>query len=267
MTDGNRRPPAPRTLKMGETAMDALRHLRTHTPHGVRLAALPFTAVFLVEGMTALFAPGNPGLALLGAAVALIAYTMFLVDWHRLMLLGSAQASPRLTPDSRDLRFFLRSLLVGVVVGVIVALPLVVFAPGLIAMPGGLYLFQIVASLLGLTGMLAAGGTLPATAIGKTCTLGDSWRATRAVLPTLLGLVFMIVAPLHLFGLSAQIAYHMAAQAGTFVVPALVVAQALTFLELAVFATLLSLVYRRRIQAHSGANGRGDATWEAGDDA
>lgn len=248
-------PPAP--LPVGETGTAVLRTLRGRTAAGLRSAWAPFTMVFLAEGLTGV-AGGGVATAVLSAVVSLVAYTMFLVDWHRLVLLGPGATPPRLRPTRRDLEFFGRSLLVGLVTGLGLLLPLALFAPGLMALPGGIFVVQAVASLLGLTGMLALGGMLPATAVGESCSLGASWRATRAVLPALLGLVLLLMAPVHILGLASQVLYHAAVQGGGVTTPVLVLAQALTFLELALFATLLSTVYRRRV-AGPPATGPADA--------
>jgi len=255
-------PPAPAPLPVGETGTAVLRTLRDQAPAGLRVAWAPFTAVFLAEGLSRLVNGSAAGV--LGAAVALVAYTMFLVDWHRLVLLGPQAAVPRLRPTRRDLIFFLRSLLVGLVAGLALLLPLALLVPGLMALPGGIFVVQAVASLLGLTGMLTLGGTLPATVLGTSCTLGESWRATRAVLPSLLALVLLLVAPLHVLGLTSQVLYFGALQASGLAVPALLLAQVLTFLELALFATLLSTVYRRRLAGPRQTGG--DTAWEAADD-
>jgi hypothetical protein len=114
------------------------------------------------------------------------------------------------------------------------------------ALPGGFYILAIVASLLGLGGMLAIGLKLPATAIDRDMTIGASWDCTKRALPAILGLVIVLIAPIHVMTTMAALLSTVATLNDLPVVPPLLLSLAFQFAELALFATILSVIYRRR---------------------
>jgi hypothetical protein len=240
-------PPASREIRVAETSRDVIRGMQGHADAMFRAALAPFTACFLVKGGVALAGGQNPVLDLVAFAVTLVATTMFVVDVHRISLLGDTAARdlPRIAPTPRDWRYLGRFLIVSLMVALVLMLPVLILAPGLLAMPGGIYIASVAITLLALAGVLAVGHKLPATAVARDVSLGASWTASRRNLPALLGLVLVLVAPLHIVA-TALSALHVAASLGGMpVVPTLLASLAMQFVELALFATLLSVIYRR----------------------
>lgn len=243
----NARPPAPKALPVAETVRTVLRNVRAART-GLVLAALgPFTAIFLIEGALGLLPGVYPALEVLSFAVVLGATSMFMVDAHRVFLLGETalESLPRLRPGPRDLRYFGRALLVGLTVGLGLLLPVLVLSPGFVAMPGGVYILAVVISLLAIAGMLAVGQKLAATAVDRDMTIADSWEAAKSRLPGILGLVTVLVAPLHLVATAAAGFYAAASVSQLPAIPGLVLSLGLQFAELTVFAAILSLLYKR----------------------
>lgn len=247
--------PAP--VPVRETAGEVLGTLRSLLPHLPRVALAPFTAAFIAEGATLYFGGtgalgGTEGvmnpIVVLALPLFVLAYTVFLVDWHRLVLLGPRPETTgaRLRVTKRDLRFLGRAILVGLLSSLIAAVPTAVFMPGLLAMPGGMLVVILFATLLAVTAMVALGLVLPATAVDRNYGIGDSWRATKTVLPRLLGLVAIVVLPAHVVVAVLSGLYTSAVIAGGFVVPLILLSQAAQFVELALIATLLAVVFQRR---------------------
>ncbi len=253
-------PPAPQRpgpLSVGATARQVVATLRGLLAYLPRVALAPFTLAFLAEGAT-LYLGGtgalggakgavNP-LIVLVMPLFVVAYVVFLVDWHRLTLLGPRPETTgtRLRVTRRDLRFFGKTLIVGILSSLIAAVPTAVFMPGLLAMAGGMLLVMLFATLVAVTAMLALGLVLPATAVDREYGIGDSWRATRTVLPQLLGLVAVLVLPAHLVVSVIGGLYGLAVGMGGLVVPLILLSQMAQFAELTLIATLLSVVFRRR---------------------
>lgn len=240
------RSPAPKGLTVADTAREVTRLLREHSGEIGRIALAPFTAIFLVDGALALVPGFAPLLDLLGFVVVVIATAMFMVDVHRMVLLGrqASERLPRLIPDNRDWRYLGRSVMVGIVVALGLALPVIVFAPGLLALPGGLYIFAVLVSLLAIAGMLAVGQKLPAAAVDRDVSIGDSWTKTKRALPGLLGVVLVVIAPIHIVATGVA-ALQVAAEMNDLpVIPPLVLSVAIQFAELTLFAMLLSVVYK-----------------------
>lgn len=243
----NARPPAPNALPVAETVRTVLTSLRQSRPGLGRAALGPFTAIFLIEGGVGLLPGSFPPLELLAFIVVIVATSMFLVDAHRVLLLGDAAVArlPRFRPERRDLRYLGRSLLVGLTVGLAMVLPVLILAPAAGAVPGGVYALAVVITLLGVAGMLAVGQKLPATAVDRDFSIADAWARAKGRLPGILGVVVVLVAPVHVLAVGAAAAYAAAGVSGFPVVPALVVSLIFQFAELSLFAAILSLFYQR----------------------
>jgi len=243
----NARPPAPKALPVAETARTVVRSVRAARPAVARAALGPFTAIFLVEGGIALIPGVYPALELLAFAVVIVATSMFLVDAHRVFLLGetAVESLPRLRPTRRDLRYLGRAVLVGLTAGLALLLPLLVLSPAFVAMPGGVYILAFVMSLLAIAGMLAIGQKLAATAVDRDATIAHAWESAKARLPGILGLVTVLIAPVHLLATGAAGLYAAASVSKIPVIPAVVLSLSFQFAELILFAAILSLLYKR----------------------
>jgi hypothetical protein len=243
----NARPPAPSTLPVAETARDVLRTVRSVAGSVARAALGPFTVIFLVEGALGLLGQPVAVLEVLAFAVVILATTMYLVDVHRIVLLGPQAAAnlPRFRPNARDGRYLGNGVLVALIVALVLLVPVILLAPGFVAIPGGPLILAVVVSLLGLAGMLAIGQKLPATAVDRDISIGAAWDSTKRRLTALLGLVLLLLAPLHLLATAAATLYAGASMGGFPVIPPLLLSLAAQFTELTLFAALLSVIYRR----------------------
>ncbi len=272
MADNNQSPqhgqtPEPVTLRDG--AAEIVQTLRRSLFMLPQVALTPFIVVFLVQGGAFLASGGammelenetpqiSP-LAIAALPVIILAYAVFMVDWLRLLLLGPSPETtrPRTTLRSRDFRFLFRCLLV-ILMGFLGALPVALLAPALVPI-GGIVLVAILSVVLAVTTMLAVGLVLPGTAIDREFSFGDSWRATREVLSSLLGLVLIVVLPVHLLAMLMAMLYGATMGMHGLMVPLLALSIAMEFIELAVVATLLAVVYRRRVgvdQTNPGGGG------------
>lgn len=261
----NAEPPThrPQALTVARGVTDVVESLRTNLAGVVETALGPFTAIFLTEGCRTLldrYALAESAktvgpihflalcAGLLASAVLLVATAMFVVDCHRRFLLGSASvpSAPRLWPNRRDFQYVWRSLLVGLCVALALALPLLILARGFLAIPGGFVVLTLVVGLLGLTGMLALGLKLPATAIDRDYGIGASWRATRNVLPAILGLVIVLLAPLSAVAMAFGSLHALVVAQGLPAMPSLLLLVVFQFAQLTVFATLFSVIYKQR---------------------
>lgn len=250
--------PARDSLPVLETAAEVIRTylgLITYLP---RLALVPFTATFLAQGAMVLFArpvlsaeaDAAPqfGLAHAATAVVIVAsYTMFLVDWHRLVLLGpgAGTAGPRLRLGVRDLRFFGHGVLVGLL-SVLAALPAFILVFPFAGSLGGPLIPIAIAMALSLTALTALGIVLPAKALDRSFGLADAVAATRRVLGRVLALALLILLPAQLAVTLVALMVGGAAQAAGIVIPLLLVSLAVEYAAAALFATLLAVIYRRR---------------------
>lgn len=256
---GPAQPPTPDPLPVLETVAEVVRTFLGLLGYLPRVAMVPFTATFLAQGGLLLFAgpplPGGPseppqfGVAhLLSAVVIVASYVMFLVDWHRLVLLGPGPETtrPRLTFARRDLRFFGYGLLTGLLSAVASLPALIIVAPfsGALGTPMPAF---IIAMLLALTALMALGIVMPAASIDKRLGIGDAFDATKHVLPRLLALAVIILVPLQLAVMLIAIVSGTVAQTAGVVIPLLLVTLAVEYVGAAIVATLLSVVYRRRV--------------------
>jgi hypothetical protein len=257
--------PSPRApLKVAETAGDTLRTLAGLLRHLPSVALVPFTAVFLVQGAI-LVTGGNPFLSdrpaegvtpllLLAVPVIMAAYVAFLVDWHRLVLFGPAAEAPapRLRLRQRDLRYFLRAAAV-VLIGLLAAMPVLVLAPGLVGSREGAVVMTLIGGLLSVTAMLAFGLILPATAVDRNYSIAASFEATKEVLPQLLGLVAVVIVPAHIIGIAVLRLIGLAFGTSGPMIPGMAIGLVVEFVEMALGATLLSIIFRKRAGVNTTA--------------
>jgi hypothetical protein len=253
---GPPKPPPRGPLPVGQTAGEVWQTFRGLARHLPTVALVPFTATFLAQGAM-VFAIGDPfaeqgppqvsPLLLLPVLVMLAAYVMFLVDWHRLVLLGPRPDTtrPRLLPNRRDLRFFGRALLIGLL-ALLAALPVALIAPGLGGTVAGMIVLQVIGTLLSLTVFMACGLVLPAIAADRNYGIGASFEATKEVLPQIALLVATILLPAGLAAAAiGALAALVSTGSGSFV-PAMLVNLVCEYAIIALGATLLSTIFRKR---------------------
>jgi len=251
-------PPSPRQpLPVSETARETIRTFGRLLRYLPQVALVPFTAIFLMQGGIILIGGtpfissqpvgGPTPLLVLLVPVIMAAYVVFLVDWHRLVLFGATPETtrPRLGLHGRDLRYFLRAILV-FLVGVLAALPAVVLAPGIVGTQAGAIAMTLIGALLAITGMMAFGLVLPATAIDRNYSIGASFEATKEVLFQVVGLVALVLAPAYLVGITI-----LALNASIFGpsgphIPGVLISLTVEFVQMALGATLLSVIFQKR---------------------
>lgn len=247
----------PEPVPVREATAEIVHTLRDNLRMLPQIALTPFIAVFLAQGGVFLASGGaimqiegetpqiSP-LAVLALPVVILAYAVFLVDWLRLLLLGPGPetSGPRTTLRSRDLKFLGRCILV-LLTGFLAALPVGLLSP-VLAPIGGLLLVAILSLVVAIAAMLAVGMVLPATALDRSFGFADSWRATKGVLGSLLGLVAMTVVPVHILAMAVAMLYGATMDLHGLLVPLMAISIAMEFIELAVVGTLLAVVYRRR---------------------
>lgn len=256
-------PPARRSLPVRETAVEVTRTFLDLARHLPTVALVPFTATFLAQGAVVLWrlnplAPGNQGqvspLLLVAVIVMIAAYVMFLVDWHRLVILGPGPETtrPRLRLGRRDLRFFGYGLLVGVL-GILASLPVAFIAPGLANSQSGTIVLLLLGLLLNISATMAFGLVLPAAATDRNYAIGASFQATKEVLPQILALVALTVLPGLVIVAGVNSLYALAFGPDGPMIPGMLISLALEYGLMALAATLLSVIFKRRAGIRTSA--------------
>ena len=254
---GGGRPSPRQPLPVNETARETVRTFTQLLRYLPQVALVPFTAIFVVQGGIILTG-GNPfissqpaegptPLLVLLVPVIMAAYVVFLVDWHRLVLFGpSAETTrPRLALHGRDLRYFLRAILI-FFIGILAAMPAVVLAPGIVSTQAGAIAMTLIGALLAITGMMAFGLVLPATAIDRNYSIGASFEATKEVLFQVVGLVALVLAPAYIVGISILgLNASIFGQGGPYI-PGILISLTVEFIQMALAATLLSVIFQKR---------------------
>ena len=254
---GGGRPSPRQPLPVAETAQETIRTFGRLLRYLPQVALVPFTAIFLMQGGIILTG-GNPfisnqpaegptPLLVLLVPVIMAAYVVFLVDWHRLVLFGpSAEtARPRLGLHGRDLRYFLRGIVI-FFIGILAALPAVILAPGIVGSQAGAIAMTLIGALLAITGMMAFGLVLPATAIDRNYSIGASFEATKEVLFQVVGLVALVLAPAYVVGVSILgLNASIFGQGGPYI-PGILISLTVEFIQMALAATLLSVIFQKR---------------------
>ncbi len=255
---GGSGPPAPRQpLPVRETAAEVVTTFLDRARYLPTVALVPFTATFLAQGGLVLFGgnpltqegpdAANPLTVILAALVILAAYIVFLVDWHRLVLLGPGPATtrPRLRLYRRDLRFFGYGIVVGFL-ALVASLPVAFVAPGLGGTAGGGTLLLLIGLMLNLTATMALGLVLPAAATERNYSIGASFEATKAVLPQIAGLVALVLLPGLVIVAGVNAVYALLFGPSGPLVPGMLLSLALEYAMMALAATLMSVIFRRR---------------------
>ena len=256
---GSGKPPTRQPLPVRETSAEIVQTYVDRVRYLPTVALVPFTVTFLAQGVIVLLggnplaqAEGagggaNPLLLLVAGLLILGAYIVFLVDWHRLVLLGARPDTtrPRLRLYRRDLRFFGYGLLVGVL-ALLAALPVAVLAPGLGGSAMGGMLLLLIGMLLNLTATMALGLVLPAAATDRNYGIGASIEATKQVIGPILTLVALVLLPGLVIVAAVNSLYALAVGPGGPVVPGMLLSLALEYAMMALAATMLSVIFRRR---------------------
>jgi hypothetical protein len=254
---GGGRPSPRQPLPVTETARETVRTFAQLLRYLPQVALVPFTAIFLVQGGIILTG-GNPfissqpaegptPLLVLLVPVIMAAYVVFLVDWHRLVLFGPSPETtrPRLGLQGRDLRYFLRAIMI-FFLGILAASPAIVLAPGIVSTQAGAIAMTLIGAMLAITGMMAVGLVLPATAIDRNYSIAASFDATKEVLVQVLGLVALVLAPAYVVGISILgLNASIFGQGGPYI-PGILISLTVEFIQMALAATLLSVIFQKR---------------------
>ena len=254
---GSGRPSPRQPLPVNQTARETLRTFAQLLRYLPQVALVPFTAIFIVQGAIILtggnpFISGQPAsgptpLLVLLVPVIMAAYVVFLVDSHRLVLYGPTPETtrPRLGLHGRDFRYFLRALLI-FFIGILGALPAVILAPGIVSTQAGAIAMTLIGALLGITGMMAFGLVLPATAIDRNYSIAASFDATKEVLFKVVGLVALVLAPAYVVGVSILgLNASIFGQGGPYI-PGILISLTVEFVQMSLAATLLSVIFQKR---------------------
>ena len=261
---GGGRPSPRQPMPVTETAQETIRTFGRLLRYLPQVALVPFTAIFLMQGGIILTG-GNPFISSQPAAgptpllvllvpVIMAAYVVFLVDWHRLVLFGpSAETTrPRLGLHGRDLRYFLRAIMI-FFLGMLAASPAIVLAPGIVSTQAGAIAMTLIGAMLGITGMMAVGLVLPATAIDRNYSIAASFDATKEVLFQVLGLVALVLAPAYIVGISILgLNASIFGQGGPYI-PGILISLTVEFVQMALAATLLSVIFQKRAGVDTNA--------------
>ena len=233
-------PPGPvQNLPVWQAVRFAYASLVGNLAHLPAAALLPFLLSFAIgKTLTSLAVPGDPaGIGLLPLmALGLLGYVpiiLFAVAWYRLLLLGPAQAPPRLLPTWgrrhwRQLGYTLALLLIFMIAGgVLMAIVLISIALIIgiesqalndqpVGIAAGLVTVLVVCTLVGAV-LLRFCFIYPAAAVDEDYGFGESWRHTKGQTLRLLTSVvltslppFAVLALLgSVLGVSAQISEAM----------------------------------------------------------
>ena len=132
-------PPEPRRFDVAEETVGAYRAVLDHAQLVIEMALLPF-AIVLASELVALILPGggifgNLLAALVSAAGMLIFGTIFVVRWHRFVLLGESVAGGLIPPGWSTFFVTAIKLTAVVVVGWIILAFVAVLPPHLLTIP------------------------------------------------------------------------------------------------------------------------------------
>jgi len=269
---GPGRPPAPGDpLPVAELVRQSYALLGRHRDDLLRLAIVPVIIAFVIyaaaisalstgpaeepatapaettmgaEGEAAAAMMPDPALFLL--LLAVVPMTLFAVNWLRALLLGPA-AAPGLGASWG--RRETQCLLLGVSISLIAVLAVIIPLGVLFAVLGGalaILPLAIGAALLGyLYVLLRLCLALTAAAIDESCSLADSWAATRGVSARFLLIVVLTATPFQLAALviSALLGAIGLRDAAPFA--SLLVEVALSYVVSAAGLAAVALVYRR----------------------
>jgi hypothetical protein len=153
------------------------------------LPYLALSPIVLPEQRLGAAGPGMMALAVLQFVLMFCVSIVLAIRWHRYVLLGEDDARFLTVPfGRRELRYFGRSLLVGIVTMAVMISTVVPFGilVGMVLANGGFagaiapLLLAGVAYLLGILVIARLGLVFPAVAIDREAKLAASWRATRA---------------------------------------------------------------------------------------
>jgi hypothetical protein len=110
----------------------------------------------------------------------------------------------------------------------------------------GAIAMTLIGAMLAITGMMAFGLVLPATAIDRNYSIGASFEATKEVLFQVVGLVMMVLAPAYIVGVSILALNAAIFGQGGPHIPGVLISLVVEFVQMALGATLLSVIFQKR---------------------
>ncbi|WP_417806222.1 hypothetical protein [Thioclava sp.] len=165
-------------------------------------------------------APGGVFLIIFGLMFYLALTITIAVNWHRYVLLNEPVTWWPSFHGARILQYFGRSLLIGIVFGIGMAIAMgvsgaVVSTGSFGRMVGMVLMFATVVASMSIFWRLSA--ALPGAAIGGS-SLGDAWNKTRGTWGTMLMLTLIYVGFALLTGIVGAILTYMGAKIGIFLI-------------------------------------------------
>ncbi|WP_119167195.1 hypothetical protein [Algihabitans albus] len=254
MTDLSSTPPSGPValLPVVRTVTDAYQFTLQRIGQVVTAAIVPFALSMLVALIDA--GLGETPFAFVTLLVDLFAYAIFAVAWHRALLVNEPPSLlPRL--GDRQLRFWLMTLLITLIVAGVVVLPAFLFgllAAGPSGSPMALLALPLALSCVYLLARFSF--VFPAAAVDERFGLGASWRTTAgnawrligayllAVLPMMVVMLGLLAVGGGLLGVGGSLGGS--GVGGALGVLMIVTLSVVNYIFAAVFVSLLSLSFR-----------------------
>lgn len=192
-------PRAVQDLPVGDTVKAAFRSVLGRLADLIRAAFVPLLISFVLYGLQ-LAVRDSPALSVLAELLLLLPYTLFAVAWHRLVLLGPAEAPAPMAPvwQKRHWRFLGYTLIVtaisygfSLLYGPLIA-PLLSEGSAIRVGEALLLMFML---LLATYLVLRLSFVFPAVAVDERYGFADSWRHTKDQGLPLLAAMFLTLIP------------------------------------------------------------------------
>ena len=232
-------------LPIQATVKEAYRLLWGSRDDLLRLGVAPVLVSFVLEWLAHRLSPGL--IVLLLALATMLPLTLFAVNWHRLVLLGPAQAAAGLGVrwERRETRFLYRTLLLALGVAVVMVVP-TLLAMGLLQRSPLGYPIMGAIAFVGLLLSLRFSLVYPATAVDERYGFAQSWSDTSGCGFQLLAGVVLASVPIWLAFYALRLIAMGTGLAAAAPLSLLLLDHAGDYVAAAAYLTVLSLVFRRQ---------------------
>jgi hypothetical protein len=220
------------------------------------ISVLGIVVVFGLAGVSGRFwgtgamTPGAMFLILIGVLVYLAMTISIAVNWHRFVLLNEPVTWWPRFHGARILRYFWRSLLIGLIFGAalgIVSMTLAVVMQGGSEGGLGVAILMIVAVLLGLPLFWRLSASLPGAAL-EGAGISDAWSKTRGAWGALLMLAVFYIGFALLTGVVGGIFTVLAAKASVFVIVKVIWELAIGWFTMMLVLSILTTLYGHYVE-------------------